>query len=100
MITIQEYKLIEYLKEQSAVMNSIILVDKDIVEKSISCFLGNGITILSLSFVSLSESGIEKSQNGYVSYINNPVSMDEMMSEINASNAEYTHIEIFFTLIA
>ena len=50
-MTTQESKLVEYLKEQTVVMNNTILVDRDIVEKSLTYFLGNGITILSLSFV-------------------------------------------------
>ena len=93
-MTTQESKLVEYLKEQPVVMNNAILVDRHIVEKSLTYFLENGITILSLSFVSLSDSGVEKTENASISYLDKPASMDKMMSNIKAEKAEYTHIEI------
>jgi hypothetical protein len=94
MMTKQESKLVEYLKEQPVVMNNTILVDRNIVEKSMTYLLENGITILSLSFASLSESGVEKNKDAYISYLDNPVPMDKMMNDIKAEKAEYTHIEI------
>ena len=93
-MTTQEHKLVEYLKNQPVVMNNTILVDRSIVEKSMTYFLENGITILSLSFASLSESGVEKTERASTSYLDNPVSMDKMMNDIKAENADYTHIEI------
>ena len=93
-MTTQESKLLEYLKEQPVVMNNTVLVDRDILEKSMTYLLENGITILSLSFASLSESGVEKTERASTSYLDNPVSMDKMMNDIKAENADYTHIEI------
>jgi len=93
-MTTQESKLLEYLKEQLAVMNNTILVDRDIVEKSLTYFLENGITILSLSFASISDSGVEKTENASISYLNKLVSMGKIMNNIKAEKAEYTHIEI------
>ena len=93
-MTTQEHKLVEYLKEQPVVMNNTILVDRNIAEKSMTYFLENGITIQSLSFASLSETGVEKTKNASISYLDNPVSIDKMMNDINTQKAEYTHIEI------
>ena len=93
-MTTKESKLVEYLKEQPVVMNNTILVDRNIVEKSMAYLLENGITILSLSFASLSESGVDKNKDAYISYLDNPISMDKMMNDIKAEKAEYTHIEI------
>ena len=93
-MTTQESKLLEYLKEQPVVMNNTVLVDRDILEKSMTYLLENGITILSLSFASLSESGVEKTESAYISYLDNPVSRDKMMNDIKAEKAEYTHVEI------
>ena len=75
-------------------MNNTILVERNIAEKSMTYFLENGITILSLSFTSLSDSGVEKTKNASISYLDNPVSMDKMMNDIKAEKAEYTHVEI------
>ena len=94
MMTTEESKLVEYLKEQPVVMNNTILVDRNIVEKSMAYLLENGIIILSLSFASLSESGVEKNKEAYISYLDSPMSMDKMMNDIKAEKAEYTHIEI------
>jgi poly(3-hydroxyalkanoate) synthetase len=94
MMTTQESKLVEYLKEQPVVMNNTILVDRNIVEKSMTYLLENGITILSLSFVNLSDSGVEKNKEAYISYLDKSVSIDKMMNDIKAEKAEYTHIEI------
>ena len=93
-MTTEESKLVEYLKEQPVVMNNTILVDRNIVEKSMAYLLENGIIILSLSFASLSESGVEKNKEAYISYLDSPMSMDKMMNDIKAEKAEYTHIEI------
>jgi len=93
-MTPQESKLVEYLKEQTVVMNNTILVDRDIVEKSLTYFLGNGITILSLSFVSLSESDVEKTENASISYLDKPASMDKILNDMKAEKAKYTHVEI------
>jgi len=93
-MTTQESKLVEYLKEQTVVMNNTILVDRDIVEKSLTYFLGNGITILSLSFVSLSESDVEKTENASISYLDKPASMDKILNDMKAEKAKYTHVEI------
>ena len=93
-MTTQESKLLKYLNQQPVVMNNKVLVDGDIVEKSITYLLENGITILSLSFAILSESGVEKTESASISYLDNPVSMDKMMNDIKSANAEYTHIEI------
>ena len=93
-MTTQEHKLVEYLKEHPVVMNNTILLDRNIVEKSMTYFLENGITIQSLSFASLSEAGVEKTKNASISYLDNPVSIDKMMNDINKQKAEYTHIEI------
>lgn len=93
-MTLEEKKLIEYLKDQLDVINNTILVDRNIVEKSMTYFLENGITILSLSFASLSETGVEKTKNASISYLDNPMSMDKMMNDIKAEKSEYTHIEI------
>ena len=79
-------------------MNNTILVDRSIVEKSMTYFLENGITILSLSFAILSDNGVEETKNDYISYLDNSVSMDKMMNDINAQKAEYTHIEISIRL--
>ena len=97
-MTTQESKLLEYLKEQPVVMNNTVLVDRDILEKSMTYLLENGITILSLSFASLSESGVEKTERASTSYLDNPVSMDKMMNDIKAEGADYTHIEISIRL--
>ena len=94
MMTTQESKLVEYLKEQPVVMNNTILVDRNIVEKSMTYLLENGITILSLSFANLSDSGVEKNKEAYISYLDKSVSIDKMMNDIKAEKAEYTHIEI------
>jgi len=94
MMTTQESKLVEYLKEQPVVTNNTILVDRNIVEKSMNYLLKNGITILSLSFASLSDSGVEKTKDAFISYLDKPVSIDKMMNDIKAEKAEYTHIEI------
>ena len=75
-------------------MNNTILVDRDIVEKSLTYFLENGITILSLSFASISDSGVEKTENASISYLDKPASMDKMMNDMKAEKAEYTHVEI------
>ena len=93
-MTTQESKLVEYLKEQTVVMNNTILVDRDIVEKSLTYFQGNGITILSLSFVSLSESDVEKTENASISYLDKPASMDKILNDMKAEKAKYTHVEI------
>ena len=93
-MTTQEHKLVEYLKEHPVVINNTILVDRNIVEKSMTYFLENGITIQSLSFASLSDTGVEKTKNASISYLDNPVSIDKMMNDINKQKAEYTHIEI------
>ena len=93
-MTTQESKLVEYLKEQPVVMNNTILVDRNIVEKSMTYLLENGITILSLSFANLSDSGVEKNKEAYISYLDKSVSIDKMMNDIKAEKAEYTHIEI------
>ena len=93
-MTTQESKLVEYLKEQTVVMNNTILVDRDIVEKSLTYFLGNGITILSLSFVSLSESDVEKTENASISYLDKPAAMDKILNDMKAEKAKYTHVEI------
>ena len=93
-MTTQEHKLVEYLKEHPVVMNNTILLDRNIVEKSMTYFLENGITIQSLSFASLSETGVEKTKNASISYLDNPVSIDKMMNDINTQKSEYTHIEI------
>lgn len=94
MMTTQESKLVEYLKEQPVVMNNTILVDRHILEKSLTYFLENGITILSLSFASLSDSGVEKTENACISYLDKPASMDKMMNDIKAEKSNYTHVEI------
>ena len=94
MMTTQESKLVEYLKEQPAVMNNTILVDRNIVEKSMTYLLENGIIILSLSFASLSDCGVEKTKAAHISYLDKAVSIDKMMNDIKAEKAEYTHIEI------
>ena len=75
-------------------MNNTILVDRNIAGKSITYFLENGITILSLSFASLSETGVEKTKNACISYLDNPISMDKMINDIKSEKAEYTHVEI------
>ena len=93
-MTTQESKLVEYLKEQTVVMNNTILVDRNIVEKSLTYFLENGITILSLSFVSLSESDVEKTENASISYLDKPASMDKILNDMKAEKAKYTHVEI------
>ena len=93
-MTTQESKLVEYLKEQPVVMNNTILLDRHIVEKSMTYLLENGITILSLSFANLSDSGVEKNKEAYISYLDKSVSIDKMMNDIKAEKAEYTHIEI------
>ena len=97
-MTTQESKLVEYLKEQPVVMNNTILVDRHILEKSLTYFLENGITILSLSFASLSDSGVEKIKSLYISYAEKPASMDKMMKDIESVTAEYSHIEISIEL--
>ena len=93
-MTTKEHKLVEYLKDQPVVMNNTILVERNIAETSMTYFLENGISILSLSFTSLSEGGVEKTKSACISYLDNPVSMDKMMNDIKAEKAEYTHIEI------
>ena len=93
-MTTQESKLIEYLKKQPVVMTNTILVDRNIVEKSMTYLLENGITILSLSFASISDSGVDKTKNAHISYLDKSVSIDKMMNDIKAEKAEYTHIEI------
>ncbi len=97
-MTTQEAKLAEYLKEQSVTMNNTILLDRNIAEKSMTYLLKNGITILSLSFVSLSDSGVEKIKSLYISYAEKPASMDKMMKDIESVTAEYSHIEISIEL--
>ena len=94
-MTTQESKLARIFKRATAVMNNTILVDRDIVEKSLTYFLENGITILSLSFVSLSDSGVEKTENASISYLEQACYRWIKYEQIlKAEKAEYTHIEI------
>ena len=93
-MTTQEAKLVEYLNGQSVSMNNTILVDRNIVENSMTYLLKNGITILSLSFASFSDNGVDKTKGDYISYLGNPVSMEKMMKDIQSVTAEYSHIEI------
>jgi len=98
MMTSQEHELVEYLKHHPVVMNSTVLVDRDIIEKSLSYLLENEITILSLSFVTLSENGIEKIENANISYLDDVASMDKMIADIGATSVEYSHVEISIRL--
>ncbi len=93
-MTTQEAKLVEYLNGQSVSMNNTILVDRNIVENSMTYLLKNGITIISLSFASFSENGVDKAKSDYISYSEKPASMDKMMKDIQSVTAEYSHIEI------
>ena len=98
MMTTKEYELVEYLKQHPVVMNNTVLVGTDTVEKSISFLLENGITILSMSFVILSENGVDKVENTNISYLENPASFEKIMNDINSTVSTYTHIEISIRL--
>jgi hypothetical protein len=93
-MTTQEAKLVEYLNGQSVSMNNTILVDRNIVENSMTYLLKNGITIISLSFASFSDNGVDKTNSDYISYSEKPASIDKMLKDIQSVTAEYSHIEI------
>ena len=97
-MTTQEAKLAEYLKEQSVTMNNTILLDRNIAEKSMTYLLKNGITILSLSFVGLSDVGVDKTKSLSISYLEKPASMDKMMKDIESVTSKYSHIELSIEL--
>ena len=93
-MTTQEAKLVEYLNGQSVSMNNTILVDRNIAENSMTYLLKNGITIISLSFASFSVNGVDKTKSDYISYLEKPASIDEMLKDIQSVTTEYSHIEI------
>ena len=93
-MTTQEAKLVEYLNGQSVGMNNTILVDRNIVENSMTYLLKNGISIISLSFASFSDNGVDKTKSYCISYSEKPASMDKMLKDIQSVTAEYSHIEI------
>ena len=97
-MTTQEAKLVEYLNGQSVSMNNTILVDRNIVENSMTYLLKNGITIISLSFASFSDNGVDKTKGDSISYSEKPASMDKMLKDIQSVTAEYSHIEISIRL--
>ena len=97
-MTTQEAKLVEYLKGQSVTMINTILLDRSIAEKSMTYLLKNGITILSLAFVSLSDVGLQKAERLNISYAEKPAPMDKMMKDIESVTSKYSHIEISIEL--
>jgi len=98
MMTTQEYELVEYLKQHPVVMNNTVLVDKAIIEKSLSYLLENEITIKSLSFVSMSENGVEKIENQNIQYLDKQASLEKMIKDVSKVLVDYSHIEISIRL--
>jgi len=97
-MTTQEYELVEYLKQHPVVMNNTVLVDKAIIEKSLSYLLENEITIKSLSFVSMSENGVEKIENQNIQYLDKQASLEKMIKDVSKVLVDYSHIEISIRL--
>ena len=93
-MTTQEIELVEYLKEHPVVLNNTVLAEKGTFQKTLSYLIENEITILSLSFVTMSENGVEKTENAIFSYQDKEVSLESMIEDVVQAAIEFTHVEI------
>lgn len=93
-MTDQEYELVQYLRKQYDNIGNFVMVERDILEKSLSFFIENKVEILSLSAMKMSNEQLEKVEELALDYSSAVTEVEKIMREVNKASEGITHYEM------
>jgi len=97
-MTDKEFELVQYLRMQDAPDSNVVLIEKDILEESLTFFTENKIKVLAIVAMNIMDDKLHKVEGTALDLSEGKYSIDEIIKISNDMAKGITHFELLLGL--